>query len=202
MEVWFYLTYHHGLRGREVQCRLTKESWTPLQGQRRQRLLHVKHELQHQEPPGWRFGKYGNKQAGRIQCPQQVLAISILLQHLNPDCNRLFQRPRRNLPPRDRVWYENAPLGKNTLDNMMKSLSEKAGTSRIYTNHCLRATCVTVLQENGFSSNDIMSVTGHKNAQSLLSYSKPGEKQQQRMAACLDVTASTQPHFKKRLRGS
>eukprot|EP00117_Sycon_ciliatum_P005091 scpid93677/ scgid1275/ len=74
---------------------------------------------------------------------------------------------------------------------MMKSLSEKAGTSRIYTNHCLRATCVTVLQENGFSSNDIMSVTGHKNAQSLLSYSKPGEKQQQRMAACLDVTAST-----------
>eukprot|EP00117_Sycon_ciliatum_P026295 scpid112350/ scgid21616/ len=119
------------------------------------------------------------KQAGRIQCPRQVLAISILLQHLNPDCNRLFQRPRRSLPLRDKVWYENAPLGKNTLDNMMKSLSEKAGTSRIYTNHCLRATCVTVLQENGFSSNDITSVTGHTVlAQALLSYSKPGEKQQ------------------------
>jgi len=40
-------------------------------------------------------------------------------------------------------WYENVPVGKNTLATKMKTLSVEANLSAIYTNHCLRATCIT-----------------------------------------------------------
>ena len=37
----------------------------------------------------------------------------------------------------------------------MKSISMKAGTSQVYTNHCLRATSVTILNEAGFEAREI-----------------------------------------------
>ncbi|KAK3093105.1 hypothetical protein FSP39_011083 [Pinctada imbricata] len=86
---------------------------------------------------------------------------------LNPDCNRLFQRPSRG----STKWYDNVPLGHNSIAGMMPNISERAGLSIRYTNHSLRATAVHILDADGkFSSRHIMSVTGHKSENSLKTY--------------------------------
>ena len=84
-------------------------------------------------------------------------------------CDRLFQRP--SLKENCVRWYASAPMGHNTIGNMMPNLSEKAVLSRRYTNHSLRATSVNVLDDIGnFASRHIMTVTGHKSENSLKTY--------------------------------
>jgi len=85
-------------------------------------------------------------------------------QHLNSKCIRLFQRP--STKPNSITWYDNIPLGQNTIGNFMTQISEKAGLSRRYTNHSLIATSVHVLDAIGkYANKHIMSVTGHRSRQ-------------------------------------
>lgn len=64
----------------------------------------------------------------------------------------------------------NAPLGKNKIYTLMKTMSIKANLSKVYSNHCLRVTSATVLSRNNISPLDICSVTGHRNVESVKSY--------------------------------
>ena len=79
-------------------------------------------------------------------CP--VKTIENFLKHLNPKLDCLFQRPRelsaKFNPEKESVWYCNSPVGESTLANMMKTMSTAAGISPHLTNHCVRATTVTV----------------------------------------------------------
>lgn len=79
--------------------------------------------------------------------------------------NLLFQVQRND------KWYDSIALGHNTLGSMTSNLSEKAGLSRRYTNHSLRATTVTILDAANIPGRHIMSVTGHKSESSLKTYS-------------------------------
>ena len=45
----------------------------------------------------------------------------------------------------------------------MRTISEKAKLNKIYTNHCVRVSVVNELDSNGFTNEQICSVTGHKN---------------------------------------
>ena len=53
----------------------------------------------------------------------------------------------------------------------MQKISEEAHLSKTYTNHCVRATCITILDKNGFESRHIMSISKHKSESSLKHYS-------------------------------
>jgi len=53
---------------------------------------------------------------------------------------------------------------------MMKEISIGANLSKTYTNHCVRSTSITVLSDSGVPARHIMSISGHKNEQSLSSY--------------------------------
>ena len=82
---------------------------------------------------------------------------------------RLFQRP--SLKENSVRWYESAPMEHTTIGKIMPYLSEKAGLSRRYTNHYVRATSVHVLDNIGnFASRHIMTVTGHKSENSIKTY--------------------------------
>ena len=52
----------------------------------------------------------------------------------------------------------------------MKDLSKEANLSKVYTNHCLRATVASALCTAGVEREDIKLVTGHLNAKSLDPY--------------------------------
>ena len=110
---------------------------------------------------------------------------------LSTDCNSFWQRPKEKHEADDDVWYYNSPLGKNTLGCFMSTLSKAAGLSKMYTNHCLRATCVTVLDKLGFESRHIMAVSGHKSENSLKSYAQVAPEKIKAMSSALSsVTGS------------
>ena len=102
-------------------------------------------------------------------CP--VKSLKKYISKLHPACEAFFQKPKVLPSPEEHeCWYYNRCLGVHKLDGMMKDISVAAGLSKIYTNHCLRATAATILSHAGFDFRNISSVTGHRNIQSLTSY--------------------------------
>ena len=97
-------------------------------------------------------------------------ALIFFLSKLNLECEALFQYPKRNWVPSDNVWYENRPLGVNKLSTMMKDISSAAILSRIYTNHSVRATAITLRANAGLTNREIIVISGHHNESSLQSY--------------------------------
>ena len=67
----------------------------------------------------------------------------------------------------------------------MKIISVNAGTRQVYTNHCLRATSVTNLDEAGFEARDIMTVSGHHAETSIKSYARTSSGKKKRMSTAI-----------------
>ena len=104
---------------------------------------------------------------GDKHCP--VTAFIKYCDKRNKKHDAFFQYPKINWK-NSKVWYYAKPIGERALSEKMKLLSEKAKLSKKYTNHCIRATMITILGRSGFSTNEIKSVTKHKAASSLESY--------------------------------
>ncbi|KAG1704775.1 hypothetical protein GQR58_003958 [Nymphon striatum] len=64
---------------------------------------------------------------------------------LNPRCIFLFQKPKKEITAQHKVWYDAYPIGVNLLGNMMPRISSAAHLGKVYTNHSLRATTITLL---------------------------------------------------------
>ena len=54
----------------------------------------------------------------------------------------------------------------------MKTISVEYKLSKVYTNHCIRSTAISVLDNNNFEARHIMRVSGHKSETSIRSYSR------------------------------
>lgn len=53
----------------------------------------------------------------------------------------------------------------------MPTLVREAGLSnKILTNHCIRSTCITILDQSGYEARHIMAISGHKHEESIKSY--------------------------------
>ena len=174
--VWFYISLYFGKRGRENQ-REMKKSMLRL---RNTGAGEEYFELNKDKPGTVLLSKnHTGGLDGKIfaisnspRCPVKV--IKAYLSHLNPDMEALFQRPKvpssKFDPNETIIWYEKKVLGHNTLDNMLRNMSERAGISPYYTNHSLRATTVTVLSSNNVETQKIKAVTGHRSDTSIESY--------------------------------
>ena len=124
------------------------------------------------------------------------------MEKLHPQRNDLWQKPKGVIKDANSSWYENVPVGRDTLNDFMKQLSKKADLSRIYTNHCIRATTVTNLNELGFEARDIMATTGHKSESSIRSYASkcPDNKRRQMsdaLAESLQIKKTKKPEIKE-----
>lgn len=71
---------------------------------------------------------------------------------------------------KDEVLYCNSPVGKSALESMMKNMSTCAGIAPHLTNHCVRATSVTVHSDHNIEARHIKAVTGYKSDNSIESY--------------------------------
>ena len=117
---------------------------------------------------------------GNPGCP--VSSLKKYLQKLNQSCEFMWQRPKKLVKDDNALWYDNVPLGRDTLSAMAKNIAREANCSKEYTNHCLRATSVTILDHSGFASRDIMTVSGHKSETSIKNYAHTSNQQKEKMS--------------------
>ena len=127
---------------------------------------------------------------GNPRCP--VKAFLEYKMKLNPACKWFWQRPKSLESDESEPWYCNAPLGKNTLGNKVKDISKRANCSRVYTNHCLRSTSITSLDNAGFASRDIMTVSGHHSEASIKNYSRTSETKKLEMSNAIAAVINPQ----------
>ncbi|CAG2219544.1 unnamed protein product [Mytilus edulis] len=123
-------------------------------------------------------------------CP--VLSFKLYLEKLHPALNDFWQRTKDSFDITDTTWYCKAPMGKNSLAVMMPEISEKAKLSRRYTNHSIRATSITAMDESGIEARHIMRASGHRSEASIRSYSKRlSENKQREMSDSLNSILQT-----------
>jgi integrase len=81
-------------------------------------------------------------------------------------------------------------LLKSTLGDKMKILSQKYNLSAVYTNHSLRATAITMLDNEGYEARHIMVISGHKSEKSIRSYSRTDDSNRRKIAKSLSDKTS------------
>jgi len=134
---------------------------------------------------GRMYGKVGSSMC-------QVASFTKYLSKFHPDNTALWQQPRDTYHCSDEVWYTKTPLGKNTLSSMMSNISKLSKLSMIYTNHSIRATAITEMDEAGIDTRHIMRVSGHKSESSIKHYTQRlSEKKKREISDCLSETLMT-----------
>lgn len=74
-------------------------------------------------------------------------------------------------------WFTKVPVGKNSLNKMLKEMCQEAGFSQTYTNHSLRAYGATTLFHGKVPEKIIQQRTGHKSLNALRQYERTTETQ-------------------------
>lgn len=171
-KVFFDLIYHTGRRGKEGLRSLTKSSFNLKQTPEGREYIELAFNPVTKKNQGDELGSANNfhndkpiilEQEDNFVCP--VNSFKHYCNMLNKNLADFWQRPNKA-----KNGYDAAPLGKNTLGTLMKSISKKAGLSRIYTNHKIRSTTATAMHKSKFNLKEIQNVTKHKNIQSLDRY--------------------------------
>ena len=128
-------------------------------------------------------------------CP--VASLRLYLSKLDPKNPCFFQHvSTRKSVMSEQYWYNGKRVGVNSIGALMRNISKDAKLSQIYTNHCIRATSVTVLANEGHEANDIIAISGHKNPSSLIPYTrKVGDSKRRKMSSTLTgfIKGETKP---------
>jgi hypothetical protein len=196
-KVWFELMYYICRRGRENLRKLEKDHFAIAEDSNGRRYVYQCKDEMTKKIRG--DNMKSRVDAGRMYatggdgCP--VASFEKYISKLNPTNSALFQAPLLRSPcDSEKPWYKNAPVGEKTLGSFMSKLSLAAGLSRRYTNHSLRATCITVLDEKGFDSRDICNVSGHRNERSLRTYvGRPNDAKKQKLSDALSSSIGYAP---------
>lgn len=180
---WFYISLYFGRRGRENQATMKKSVLRLVQTASGEEYF----ELNKAEPgtvltsKNHTGGLHGTEDhsdgkiftlANSLKCP--VKTIKAFLSHLNPESEALFQRPKevstKFHPTEDVVWYEVRKLGHNTLENMLKSMTQRADIS----------------PHLNVETRQIKALTGHRSDNSIESYcQRPTLDQFKQMSSAL-----------------
>ena len=108
-------------------------------------------------------------------------AFELYAEKLDPHNPVLFPKTKKVFSNEE--WYTKEFIGKNTLVNIMKQISKKAGLSKIYTNHCVRASTVMHLYHAGVDTQQICSIDKHKSESTLSHFISPVSDEQKRKSS-------------------
>ena len=192
--VWFHVVLYWCRRGSEGQRELSITSYKFVTDERGNRYVTMAHDELSKNHPGGINDKPTNEKLARMYETKSETdgykALKMYLSKTNPKCSALFQQPRRGWKEEnagDSCWYENRALGINSLASMMKQISKEAHLSQVYTNHCVRATAITVWGDGGFCDVQICHISAHKDPKNLQNYHhRPSRRQ---LRTCSNVLA-------------
>ena len=102
-----------------------------------------------------------------------MTAYKLYISKLNKKSPLLWQKPKQGyIHYNDPEWYESNRVGQKTLESFMKTLVKEAKLeTNLYTNHSIRATCISTLDKNSFKARHITAISGHKNEVTIKTYS-------------------------------
>lgn len=103
------------------------------------------------------------------KCPVNVFRL--YMTKLNPNCNRMWQLVKNTFNDNDVSWFTARPIGINTLQKFLQQICKYCQLDKVYTNHCLRVSTISILSEI-FSENEVRAVSGHKTNSSLGIYKR------------------------------
>ena len=204
-KVFFEIMLHICRRGRENLRQMTKQTFiVKKDGSAKKYVTQQFDELDKNHRadshPDDTTGEGRMYETGGPLCP--VHSFEKYVSKLS-DIDALWQRPLDSYYEGDDTWYCRSPIGVNTLNRFMAKISKMADLSRSYTNHCIRSTCITVLDDAGIEARHIMRITGHKNESSIHSYSNRLSEQKKRsisniISETVMPSTSLEPPHKKR----
>jgi len=95
--------------------------------------------------------------------------------------------------PVSSVWYKKTPMGKNTINTIMKNMKKKSPLKDLcpeknLTNHSARKTMVKKLKSSGIPKCEIKNITGHASANGLDDYDSEDKREQQIISRAIDNT--------------
>lgn len=172
-KVWFDIMYYFCRRGRENLHLMTKDTYAIGTDEKGRTFIYQKTEEMNKNhrydstDPTTQARMYSNPQDS-ASCP--VSSFNNYMSLLHPAQSALWQRPKKKGWELSDTWYENRALGVNTIGTMMSTISESANLSRRYTNHCIRATAITMMDRMGCEGRHIIKISGHSAVASLKPY--------------------------------
>ncbi|XP_071494109.1 zinc finger MYM-type protein 2-like [Diadema antillarum] len=189
-KVFLDLMLHLCNRGRENLRQMKKDDFAVDKDSANQRYVHLVRDMTTKNHRGGADDDEKSQcgrmyETGESDCP--VASFCDYKSRLNEKCDAFWQRPKAARPAGN-PWYDNMAVGMNTLGNKMAVISSEAKCSRVYTNHCLRATAINKLDTAGFEARHIMSISGHKSESSIKHYSRVEESQKRRMSLTIAST--------------
>lgn len=123
------------------------------------------------------------------RCPVLILDkyISKLPQSAR-DKDIFYARPLEKMPTDENApWYSPVPIGKHTLQTMVKRMCKEANIKGAKTNHSLRATAATQMFAQGAPEKVIQERTGHRSLDGLRTYERSSESQHRALSTLLST---------------
>ena len=100
----------------------------------------------------------------------------------------------------DTYWYESRRVEHNPLETFMKELCKDVKLENKYTNHSIRSTCISKLDECGFEGRHITAISSHKSESTIKQYSvKCPERKRKEMFDALAELVSKKNDVKKEI---
>ena len=177
--VWFLLSYNFARRGREGWREMNRNTFTVKVDDEGQEYLSMDHTESNKNWQGGSSSKawdYSDVRAYGFSLENENINIVEVYRYyvgkLHPECSALFQKPKYKKwgLSEGSIWFDNIPFGVNKIGEIMKRISECAALSKVYTNHSIRATAITIMYQGGVDTKQICKVTKHKSEESLKHY--------------------------------
>uniref|UniRef100_A0A3B4V951 Uncharacterized LOC111229441 n=2 Tax=Seriola dumerili TaxID=41447 RepID=A0A3B4V951_SERDU len=187
-KVWFDIQVHFGRRGKQANRNLKPDSFVIRKDERGLRYCTLifgdETKMFNEKDRCSMFEKPGNG-----LCP--IASLLKYLSKLPSNAAALYLQPKKELT--DNMWYSHIPLGVNYLGSMLARMCKEAGTSVIYTNHCIRNTPFLQLCDAGLEGREIITVTLHRSESSLQSHQTPCLRSRRQRSEILPENYSAGP---------
>jgi hypothetical protein len=190
-KVWMLLHFHFAKRGRENDHQMTKSDIIfKCNGSGNEYV-----ELADTATKNHRVADLSASYGGvMMSTKDQDCPVSILrkyLSKLHGGTDSLWQRPKVTYTEEEPVWYCQMKVGLNKMNTFMSDISRLLKLSKMYTNHTLRATSISILGEQ-FADTDVSTVSGHKSISNMNIYKKTSVPKKCEMSAHLHKVLTPQ----------
>ena len=101
----------------------------------------------------------------------------------NTKTDAFYLRPLAN--PKGDIWYCDQAVGVNMIAQVVKNLTSNIDSSGYFTNHSLRRTCVSRLNQAGIPIEGVKKKTGHRTTEGVMSYDVVSEAQLSAQSAAI-----------------